>query len=117
MKLNISQKKKIVTRITAIVTGITLMGFSAYAAETGNFKKPSLKGYTYQMQWLSDWDKNGINETRTKLYRNSAGNENAKLFKKGTNKIWGYLLDTYGDDDSDITKNYGPNSKFRVLNY
>lgn len=79
----------------------------AYAKEIGSFKKPSLKGYNYITQWYHDIDEDGNKESLVKLYKNSNGDSISILYKKGTSKVWSWSLDTTGDNDSDITKNYG----------
>ncbi len=118
MKLKISQKKKIVTRITAIVMGVTLMGFSAYAAERGDYKGPKKisESYKYDKRLYSynqtinqdlDKDSSNGNETRTVSYRHNSGDLVVKYSKKSTpSKIWGWNIYSPDSDIGDISKNH-----------
>ena len=120
-------RKRIINGLASIVLCATLMGFSpsahfnnvdghtqvrmqmmnsAYAKEIGNFKKPSLKGYSFQQAWDDDWNENGIKDTTIKLYKNSRGNAISKAYKKGSNQIWGWSLNTNNDNNKNILKNY-----------
>lgn len=82
---------------------IVSMGFSA---EKGNFHPPSLKGYSFNAKWDIDWDEDKRVDTTIKNYKNTKGDSIAKLYKKGTSKIWAWSLDSYGDDNLGIIKNY-----------
>lgn len=127
MKQKMSQEKRITTRLTAIIMGATLMGFipsihvnnidghtqvsiqmmnSAYAKEIGNFQKPSLKGYGFNAKWNIDWDEDGRVDSTIINYKNSKGDVVARVYKIGTNKVWMTGLDSNGDNDSNILKNY-----------
>ena len=106
MKQKTSLEKKISTRLTAIVVGATLMGFSAYAKEIGNFKRPSLKGYSFDKVFYMDMNEDGTNDTKIEIYKNNNGDKVLKSYKKGTNEIWSWGLDSTNDNNSNIQKNY-----------
>lgn len=79
---------------------------TGFAAEKGNFKIPSLKGYNFDIKWNDDWDEDGKVDTIIKNYKNSEGDSISKAYKKGTNRIWAWSLNTANDNNSNIVKNY-----------
>ena len=106
MKQKRSQEKKILTRLAAIVMGAILMGFSAYAKEVENFKKPSLDGFWHYGDVSVDKDKDGVKESVISFYKNSQGD---KILKTRTNNQiwkWGEKSHNYPQDKDNITKNY-----------
>ena len=93
------------TARTLILCSIVVVSMG-FAAEKGTFQPPSLKGYSFDKKFNIDWDEDGKIDTTIRNYKNSKGDIVAKFHKKGTNKIWACGIDSYRDDDSDITKNY-----------
>ena len=81
---------------SAPVTGGTL--------EKGVFFRPDLEGYTLENEYDDDGDGDGVNETHIRRYTNSAGDSAFSMTTGDT--LWAWSLDTKGDDDSDIHKNY-----------
>jgi hypothetical protein len=73
-------------------------------AEKGVFFRPDLEGFKSEDEYDDDGDGDGIKETHVRRYIDDAGNS---AFSLTTNDItWAWSLDTQGDDDSDIHKNY-----------
>ncbi|MGD8854662.1 MAG: hypothetical protein PVI28_20045 [Gammaproteobacteria bacterium] len=74
------------------------------AVQKGVFFAPDLEGFTLENEYDDDGDGDGVNETHVRRYVDDAGNS---AFSMTTNDIaWAWSLDTQGDDDSDIHKNY-----------
>ena len=77
---------------------------TAGTLEKGVFFQPDLQGYTLENEYDDDGDGDGVNETHIRRYTNSAGDSAFSMSTGGT--LWAWSLDTNGDDDSDIHKNY-----------
>ena len=74
------------------------------SVEKGMFFKPNLEGFALHNESDADGDGDGVNETHVRRYINKAGDT---VFSMTTNdKLWAWSLDTKGDDDSDIKKNF-----------
>jgi len=81
----------------------------AAPAATGHMQKgmyfpPELPDYELHNEYDDDGDGDGIKETHVRRYINSAGDSAFSMTTHGT--LWAWSLDTKGDDDSDIHKNF-----------
>ncbi len=66
--------------------------------------KPELKEFTLHNEYDDDGDGDGVNETRVQRYINKQGDT---VFSMTTgDRLWAWSLNTQGDDDTDIRKNY-----------
>lgn len=72
--------------------------------EKGVYFRPELPDYELQTEYDDDGDGDGIKETHVRRFLNSTGDSAFSLTTNGT--LWAWSLDTKGDDDSDIHKNY-----------
>jgi len=77
---------------------------AAGSMEKGMFFKPGLPDYQLHNEYDDDGDGDGIKETHVRRYINSKGDSAFSLTTHDT--LWAWSLDTKGDDDSDIHKNY-----------
>jgi hypothetical protein len=72
--------------------------------EKGVFFRPELPDYQLHNEYDDDGDGDGVKETHVRRYINSVGDSAFSLTTHET--LWAWSLDTKGDDDSDIHKNY-----------
>ncbi|UCE75597.1 MAG: hypothetical protein JSU62_06700 [Gammaproteobacteria bacterium] len=70
----------------------------------GMYFKPDLSGFGLHNEYDDDGDGDGIKETHVRRYINGAGDTAFSMTTHGT--LWAWSLDTKGDDDSDIHKNF-----------
>jgi len=72
--------------------------------QKGMYFPPGLPDYQLHDEYDDDGDGDGIKETHVRRYINSKGDSAFSLTTNGT--LWAWSLDTKGDDDSDIHRNY-----------
>lgn len=72
--------------------------------QKGMYFPPELPDYQLHNEYDDDGDGDGIKETHVRRYINSAGDSAFSMTTNGT--LWAWSLDTKGDDDSDIHKNF-----------
>jgi hypothetical protein len=77
---------------------------TAGTLERGVYFQPELEGYALHNEYDDDGDGDGVNETHVRRYINSTGDTAFSMNTGG--EVWAWSLDTKGDDDSDIHKNY-----------
>ena len=77
---------------------------TAGTLEKGVYFQPELEGYALHNEYDADGDGDGLNETHVRRYINTAGDSAFSMTTGDT--LWAWSLDTKGDDDSDIHKNY-----------
>ena len=90
--------------LVALCGALFCPGASSVARETGSFSAPVLDGYTLSREFDGDGDGDGVEETRVRQYRNSAGD--SVFYMSITHVRWAWSLDTHGDDDTDISSNF-----------
>ncbi len=72
--------------------------------QKGMYFPPELPDYELHNEYDDDGDGDGVNETHVRRYINTAGDTAFSMTTQGT--LWAWSLDTKGDDDSDIHKNF-----------
>jgi hypothetical protein len=75
-----------------------------WGAEDGFFRGPGMEGFVKIQVYEADGDGDGANETLVRRFRNIAGDS---MFTMTSGKqLWAWSLDSVGDDDSRIDRNY-----------
>ncbi len=99
----ISKRHDIASTTLALI--LSIASASALAAETGIFETPSLEGYKLFEVKLLDKDeiKDGFNETKLEIYRNSLGQFIGRYTCKGRTWEWGVKKN---NDNDDVANNY-----------
>lgn len=78
--------------------------WSVTAMEKGRYEAPDIEKYVSTGQSDGDGDGDGIRETHITRYRNLSGD---RVFSMTIdNRLWAWSLDTGGDDDADVRRNY-----------
>ncbi|HHJ17054.1 MAG TPA: hypothetical protein ENJ80_10185 [Gammaproteobacteria bacterium] len=77
---------------------------TAASVEKGMYFKPGLRGFAVHNEYDDDGDGDGINETLVRRYINERG-DTAFSMTTGDH-LWAWSVDTRGDDDADIHRNY-----------
>lgn len=72
----------------------------------GKYLPPSLDGFTFVQKWDDDWNENGTLDSLIKQFKNFRRDIVTVFYKRNTNTIWAWSLDTYGDKDSELNANY-----------
>jgi hypothetical protein len=87
-----------------VAEAVPVAPVAAGRMEKGMYFPPEMPGYELHNEYDDDGDGDGIKETHVRRYINSAGDTAFSMTTRGT--LWAWSLDTKGDDDSDIHKNF-----------
>lgn len=86
----------------SILLALVFISGSVLAVEKGDYKAPSLDGFTLVSEEDADGDGDGVNETHVRHYGNAAGDLVFNMTTK--DKLWAWSRQSHGGAGSD--KNY-----------
>jgi len=93
-------RRTLVTSLFIFCCGVQQLS----AAESGSFAAPDMEGFVKIQEYHADGDENGVKETLVRRFKNLSGD---RMFTMTTKEnLWSSSLDTAGDDDSQVEKNY-----------
>ena len=91
-------------RTAYLLCGVVATMGSAKAVEQGAYTPAAMDGFVKVQEYDADGNEDGTRETRIRRYRNLDGDKVFDMVTQG--KLWAWSLDSYGDDDTDLEKNY-----------
>jgi hypothetical protein len=77
---------------------------SGPAVSKGDYAAPSLDRFLLVSSSDEDGNEDGVNETHVRRYRSPEGDRIFSMTSQ--DRLWAWSLDTHGDDDKDVERNY-----------
>ena len=91
-------RSTIVADVFAPLLTIVVVSTPVIAADTGEFKAPSLDGFTLVSEEYADGDGDGIKETHVRHYKNARGDLMFNMTTKGV--MWAWSKQSHAGADS-----------------